>query len=616
MLQLRHILLCGCCLVLLSASAQGIEIPTIELQAPDQQQLQTQDDQRLNSRFSAPLITSIALADFSEPGPDPSGQLQRLLNIQSAGALGLGFFLEDVYLPAGASIEIFGAGTTAIGPIQAEDIPSSGRLFAGFVKGARATVQIRYAPQGPMPQLRIFRVDYAYQADRWEETGLGRSNNTFGFDSSGECHDNPSCLLDSDWDATRQSVCRIFMVLEEGVGYCTGTLINSTAQQPHPYVLTAFHCQLGFTPIYELWRFDFNYATGGCPNPSSEPSFQTFQGAELLARRQESDFLLLEVTDNDIFDADLWLSGWDRSPNPISGGATMIHHPRGDIQKVGFTNRRVEIFSSFINWEDIYSTPPNHHYEMFYDEGAHQIGSSGAALFDSQRRIRGQLHGGRRDCVANPLAYCGRLSISWNAGADEGSQLAPWLDPENTGLAFVDGRALQTVPAPRTAVITRRDGTPLPNVSVQWTAGGQSGMIQSNADGQVTFPAWPEGLAVIFQLSKMDAAAGGLSVSDILLVQRHILNRQLITDELQLMSADVNGSGNLSVSDILSIQNIILGKRSDFGNRPVWQFALEPGSHTVLNAETDMFSNVSVLLGADTELQFTAVKTGDVNDSF
>ena len=69
------------------------------------------------------------------------------------------------------------------------------------------------------------------------------------------------------------------MVFQQGMGWCSGSLINNTRNDGTPYYLTAFHCQHGYTPYYHLWRFDFNYEAVGCDNPPSIPSFQPMIGA-------------------------------------------------------------------------------------------------------------------------------------------------------------------------------------------------------------------------------------------------------------------------------------------------------------------------------------------------
>ncbi|MFM8964344.1 MAG: T9SS type A sorting domain-containing protein, partial [Sphingomonadales bacterium] len=68
-------------------------------------------------------------------------------------------------------------------------------------------------------------------------------------------------------------------------------------------------------------------------------------------------------------------------------------------------------------------------------------GSSGSPLFDQNHRIIGQLWGGGASCQnLSAPDYYGRVSNSWApAGSNSTNQLKFWLDPSNSGAAFIDG---------------------------------------------------------------------------------------------------------------------------------------------------------------------------------
>src|SRR5690606_7190306 len=115
-------------------------------------------------------------------------------------------------------------------------------------------------------RFRIFRVDHAYRRELESAALLN-----FGFGTAWDCHKNANCPEGDPWEKQKRSACRVLMVLEEGTGYCSGTLINNTEEDGTPYILSAYHCQEGYTPVYDLWRFDFSYQSSGCANPASEP---------------------------------------------------------------------------------------------------------------------------------------------------------------------------------------------------------------------------------------------------------------------------------------------------------------------------------------------------------
>jgi lysyl endopeptidase len=74
------------------------------------------------------------------------------------------------------------------------------------------------------------------------------------------------------------------------------------------------------------------------------------------------------------------------------------------------------------------------HWEVHWNQGITAGGSSGSPLFDNNRRIIGQLHGGASYC-STPTApdFYGSFDQSWTGGGTFSTQLSYWLDPSNSG---------------------------------------------------------------------------------------------------------------------------------------------------------------------------------------
>ena len=63
-------------------------------------------------------------------------------------------------------------------------------------------------------------------------------------------------------------------------------------------------------------------------------------------------------------------------------------------------------------------------------------------MFDHNRRITGQLHGGEASCsVPEGEDYFGKFSVSWDNDPNSIRQLKFWLDPDNTGASLMNGRS-------------------------------------------------------------------------------------------------------------------------------------------------------------------------------
>ncbi|MBK8704235.1 MAG: hypothetical protein IPN33_11860 [Saprospiraceae bacterium] len=241
-------------------------------------------------------------------------------------------------------------------PNGSRNNPQSGRFFTGLITGSTAIVEY-YEPGnvGDQGSFHIFRIDHAYRSEALEASSPDTSSTGFGFGCSLPCQINGNCSQGNNWSDQKRSVCRIVLIVEEGMGYCTGTLMNNTANDGKPYVLTAFHCQDGYTPLYDLWRFDFNYTAAGCSNPASEPPYQSVLGSQLRAGRQANDFLLIEITDPIPNSYNVYFAGWDRS-TAAPQQPFMFHHPHGDIRKISGANNGT-IFTGPINWSNEVTTP-------------------------------------------------------------------------------------------------------------------------------------------------------------------------------------------------------------------------------------------------------------------
>jgi len=223
-------------------------------------------------------------------------------------------------------------------------------------------------------------------------------------------------------------------------GYCTGALVNTTAQDGRPYFLTANHC--GSNP--GNWIFYFNHETPDCEGELEAPINQSVSGATLLANNAESDFRLVELNSDVPESYNVCYSGWDATDNPSTvASAYGIHHPAGDVKKICFEDdipfqNNVGGFSNqvwFINqWE----------------LGVTQGGSSGSPLFNQSGLIIGQLAGGNAGCdgpVNNGgYDFYGRIGVSWDFGSSPATRLKDWLDPLNTGEMLIPNSCQSSSP--------------------------------------------------------------------------------------------------------------------------------------------------------------------------
>ena len=354
----------------------------------------------------------------------PNGDRIWQLVVVCKNALTINLTFSQTVIPTGNELYVYNPSKDFIlGKFTASHL-YNGELGTELVPGEITIVEY-FVPKGSsIGNVNICTVTHGY-----------RTPNEFllkAFGGSGACNVNVNCPEGAAWTQQRNSV---VMLVSGSNGFCTGALINNTLNDGKPYVLTANHCYSN--PA--TWIFRFQWESTSCINPSISPTFQSLSGAVLRAQGTPSDFCLVEITGglvNGTVPAAYtpYFSGWDNTET-ISPSAVCIHHPSGDIKKIAIENNAL-ISTSFGG------SPSNSHWGVLsWDLGVTEPGSSGSPLFNQNRRIIGQLHGGASACGASVLSdEYGKVSVSWNpAGSTSSGQLKYWLDPNNTNASFVDG---------------------------------------------------------------------------------------------------------------------------------------------------------------------------------
>jgi hypothetical protein len=410
------------------------------------------------------------------------------------------------------------------------------------------------------------------------------------------CHVNINCDEGDDWQEHKRGVVRYLRVFDEGTGWCSGSLVNNTNEDETPYILSAYHCIAGYTPQLDVWRFDFNYETDGCNNPGVEPEYQSMMGCEYKAGREETDFMLLELLESVPSSYNARFNGWNRNDETSPDTSTIIHHPQGDIRKISVDNDTSSIYPFSINWNNGVTTPPNHHFQVFWDVGTSENGSSGSSLFDENGYIVGQLHGGNADCSVFQTFF-GRFALSWDEGTTSDTRLKDWLDPNDLGNITLE--ALE--PSQSVAIsgnIIARTGQNMEGVEVL-ISGDTTATTMTDANGNYSFDVLKGGNYIITP-SKTSNPGNGVSAFDIVLCTQHILLINPFPDPLQIVAGDANNNGSISAFDLVQIRQVILNIIPEFPNSDSWRFVAESITINDIMEDTP-------------DQDFIGVKIGDVS---
>ena len=570
-----------------------------------------QDQYKGSPLVSMPIGVNIAPSSSGEWFELENGDRVWLLHIQLRGAAGVGVFFRDGFLPRGAELRVFGADDRYFrDPITAEGLNGRPRFWSGVVSAESVIVEY-YEPLRAKSKgdFLIDRIDYVYSTAGAERFG-----------DALDCHVNVNCPEGDDWQQQKRSISRITMVLEEGIGFCTGNLMNNTEQDQTPYILTGFHCQDGFNPLYDLWFFDFNFEFDDCFSVTTPPDYLSLVGCVQRAGRQENDLLLLELQTAIPASLEPFFLGWDRTGNPPARSVN-IHHPMADVKKITIIDTAAYVFNSAISWDNGVLTPPNHHFRLDYNGGTFETGSSGSAMIDLNGRMVAQLHGGLSGCESS-FGYFARFSMSWDGGGAAENRLQDWLDPNGQGVMTLDGLdPMQEAGATVSGSVVMENDKAVSNVIVQ-LAGAEVAVIATaytDANGDFSFGNVPLNSGYAVTIDKPDDAVDGLSVLDIIRIRKHVQNVELLDNPFQIIAADVDGSGSVNVLDIIKIQKVILNIDETFEDVHVWRyvpanFAFSDPANPFLDQFPETFS-LNTLTGNFNGINVIGIKAGDVDSS-
>lgn len=370
------------------------------------------------------------------------------LRIKAPDARTININYKKFDLPSGGKLFVYSSPkpTTVLGPFTSYNEKSNDRFATGFTYGSECIIEY-YEPAAATGQgeIEIDGIVHGYRTIP-KQTVDGFLKD---FQGSGGCNYDVDCAISAGWEDQIKSVG--MHILESGTRWCTGALISNTNNDCKPYFLTADHCfsVSAGTTLNDMFMFNYHSPTPACPGiPVSDgPTNQTVQGATVVANSSGSDFFLVELSVNPLNFYDVYYAGWSRETSGQTNSVA-IHHPDSDVKKFSVDN-------------DPPNSPNSQYWEVVWEEGTTEPGSSGSPLFDQNKRIIGQLCCGLASCNnPNESDDYGKVSYSWNSnGAAAGQQLAPWLDPTNTGAMFIDGTNC-SVPMPPVAAFGPANNSP------------------------------------------------------------------------------------------------------------------------------------------------------------
>lgn len=408
-----------------------------ELGALDRQALLAEDE----AREAAGLPYRFAVAERLALSPHSAGTWEFLadgralwrLRLRAPGATSLSVGFARFRLPAGARLLLHSADLArALPAFGASDVDEHGELWTPLVEGDELVLELSVpVAERAAVDLEVGSVQRGYRDFRAAAAA----------DKSGACNVDVVC---SAGDGRRDALRSVALLQVRGTELCSGFLVNNTAQDRRPFLMTARHCGVDGSAAPTVVAY-WNYEQSTCRAPGSpasgapgDGSLALFNsGAILRAESNTSDFTLLELDDPVHPAASAFFAGWDRSPGDPPAAST-VHHPRTDEKRISFENQPLTTTSYLQN---VSPGDGSHLRVADWDLGTTEGGSSGAPLFSPAGRVIGQLHGGFAACGNEEPDWYGRFSVSWEGKGLPESRLRDWLDPLGGAPLTLDGLA-------------------------------------------------------------------------------------------------------------------------------------------------------------------------------
>ncbi len=384
------------------------DAPTVVLETPDIEAMKVEDDERNHwpLRYGAVIETSHGLEDsgvWHQVADDAS--LVWRLKIHSPGALSLGVVFSEYEVPVGGQVFLYnGAKSTVLGAYTDFNNNVNGLLGVEPVPGD--TVVIEYVQQVWVQEpakLTVGEVIHDYR-DVFDlllpTTGPGEGS---------PCLVDINCPAGAPYQTVKRAVIRTL----SGGSLCSGAILNNTAQDGTPFMLSANHCGSMTAGV-----FLFNYENTGCTGFGATTG-QTVSGATQIAASSGFDSRLWRLNSQIPTAYNPYYAGWSRLSSSGAPAAAM-GHGGGAPKQIAIDNNGATLSGS--------------DFRVTWNTGITIGGNSGGPLVDSNMRVIGPAC-----CVTNfncgsQTVFFGRFGGFWGVGA-----VATNLDPIGTGQSTLSG---------------------------------------------------------------------------------------------------------------------------------------------------------------------------------
>lgn len=372
-------------------------------------------------------------------------------HLVSPEAYSLGILFSEFALNENVQLFVYDPGGKHIrGAYTHENNKSFGSFYVGHIPGEEVVLELQVKnPLRNYGALRIESLSHAFLPVYAEKSTLEN-----GLGTSQGCEIDINCIEGYEWQTIKNSIIHISTTTL----LCTGAIVNNTAYDGKPYVLTAEHC-INKDFYAENSVFYFNYENSDCGILDGRKN-QSISGSTLIATGDSLDFTLVRLSNRPPREYDVYYAGWD-ARDVTHVNTVTLHHPNADAMKISFDLDATNNPTSLPGDLNDYIVASNYRV-LQWDIGSTEGGSSGAPFFNSSKRIVGVLSGGLASCGdsigydaenervifslrGNTNDYFSKVSYGWDYYNDSKKQLKRWLDPLGTGQLSIGGLSQMTL---------------------------------------------------------------------------------------------------------------------------------------------------------------------------
>ena len=379
----------------------------------------------------------------------PGGEKIWRLHLKAKDAVAIMLYYNDFYIPEGGRLFIYSADKSQLlGAYTHLTHPSGGLFATEFIGGDELILEyVESEASEEKPRICINKIGYGYN------TAALRAFCGITTRAASSCMVDINCEEGDAWQNEKKGVCYTVQIIGDYSFICSASLLNNTAEDFKPLILTARHCAFDYrknifssSSDMEQWMFYFHKEREGCGSDYLPAVPKTMTGCSMLVNTEMgggSDGMLLLLKDMIPESYDVFYNGWDRRDIAASSGVC-IHHPSGDNMKISTYSEPAKVYS-FISSE--FNGDKNAHWNVTFRQtangfGVTEEGSSGSPLYNENKLVVGTLTGGNSSCTyGRGLNIYGKLSYHWDRyKTDSTTRMDVWLDPLNNKVLTFPGR--------------------------------------------------------------------------------------------------------------------------------------------------------------------------------